>query len=104
MPTVELTADGYVRLDADVATTFFPSDSLVAVRRGDELWLLPLIGPQGGGLLLKQRNARGDRAALVWEALAGSDATGVREAVWDPANGALRVDLGSDIGAVQGGW
>lgn len=100
MPTVELTADGYVRLDADVAAEFFPSDAVVAIRRGSELWLMPLIGPQGGGLLLKQRNARGDRSALVWEALPDGYATGAREAVWDAERGALRVD----IGRRQEGW
>lgn len=90
---VEFTADGYIRLDAAVATRYFPGDALVAVTRGDELWLMPLIGPQVGGLLLKQRNARGDRSALVWEVLAGATNLGVRPAFWDPAAGAVRVDV-----------
>lgn len=91
---VEFTADGSLRLTADVAQTFFPSDSLVAVPRGHELWLMPLIGPEGGGLLLKQRNTRGDRSALIWEALPPeSPPVGERTAIWDAANGALRVSL-----------
>lgn len=90
---VELTADGYLRLDVEVAAEFFPNDALVAVRNGTELWLLPLVGPQGGGLLLKQRNPRGDRAALVWESLPEERPVGVREAVWDDRHGALRVDV-----------
>lgn len=90
---VELTSDGYVRLQADVAARYFPGDALVAVTRGGELWLMPLIGPQGGGLLLKQRNARGDRSVLVWEALAGATVTGVRQAFWDDEAGAVRVDV-----------
>lgn len=90
---VELTADGYLRLDAEVAARYFPGDALVAVPRGNELWLLPLVGPQGGGLLLKQRNARGDRSALVLESLPDGTPAGRREAVWDDGNGALRVDL-----------
>lgn len=91
---VELTADGYVRIAADIAARFFPGDALVAMARGAELWLIPLIGPQGGGLLLKQRNARGDRAALVWEALPPGDTPrGVRAAYWDGEAGAVRVDL-----------
>ncbi len=91
---VEFTADGYLRLDRGVAAEHFPNDSLVAVPHGAELWLMPLVGPEGGGLLLKQRNARGDRSALVWEALAADRPVGVREAVWDAARGALRVDIG----------
>jgi hydrogenase maturation protease len=91
---VEFTADGSLRLTAEVAQTFFPSDAFVAVPRGQELWLMPLVGPEGGGLLLKQRNRHGDRSALIWEALpAESPPVGQRTAIWDAANGALRVSL-----------
>jgi hydrogenase maturation protease len=90
---VEFTDDGYLRLDADVAAAYFPSDALVAVPNGHELWLVPLVGPQGGGLLLKQRNQRGDRSMLVWEALPSNRPIGRREAVWDATRGALRVDV-----------
>jgi hypothetical protein len=89
--TVEFTAAGDLRLSAEVAARYFPADSLVAVPRDEELWLLPLVGPEGGGLLLKQRNARGDRSALVWESLPADPPVGERAAVWDEANGALRV-------------
>ena len=65
----------------------------MAVPNGHELCLLPLVGPEGGGLLLKQRNLRGDRSALVWEALADGRPVGRRPAVWDAARGALRIDL-----------
>lgn len=91
---VEFTSDGSLRLTAEVAAAFFPSDALVAIPRGDELWLMPLIGPEGGGLLLKHRNPRGDRSALIWEALPpGPPPVGERTAIWDSANGALRVAL-----------
>lgn len=95
MPTaeVEFTADGYLRLDAEVAAEFFPSSALVAVPKGAELWLLPLISTEGGGLLLKQRNARGDRSALIHEVLPVDALVGRRGAVWDDAHGALRVDV-----------
>ena len=93
--TVEFTADGSLRLSAELAGIYFPSDALVAVPRGDELWLMPLIGPEGGGLLLKQRNAHGDRSTLIWEALHASNLqpVGERQAVWDESSGALRVSL-----------
>ncbi len=91
--TVEFTAAGDLRLSAEVAERYFPSDSLVAVLRAHELWLMPLVGPEGGGLLLKQRNARGDRSALVWESLPPEPPVGERAAVWDDRNGALRVDV-----------
>ena len=92
--TVEITDDGNLRMTAEVAEKFFPSDSLVAVLRGTELWLMPLVGPEGGGLLLKQRNARGDRSTLIWEALPPDNPpSGERPAIWDEQQGALRVDV-----------
>ena len=93
--TVEFTAKGSLLISAHVAHRYFPSDALVAVPRGNELWLMPLVSTDGGGLLLKQRNANGDRSTLIWEALPpGASPIGEREAIWDDANGALRVDLG----------
>ncbi len=94
--SVEFTADGSLRLDADLTATHFPTDALVATMRGDELWLLPLVGPEHGGLLLKQRNPVGDRSTLIWEALPdGAQPVGRRPAIWDEQNGALRVHLGA---------
>lgn len=93
--------DGYVRMNADMAETYFPGDALVAVPEGDELWLVPLVGTHAGGLLLKRRNAHGDRAALVLEALqhcGDVSPSGPRRATWDPAHGALRVELGIPVG------
>lgn len=93
-PTVELTADGSLRLSARLAASRFPADAAVALRRDGELWLLPLTGPRSGGLLLKQRNLAGDRSVLVREVLADRVPVGVRPAVWDADRGALRIPLG----------
>jgi hypothetical protein len=90
---VEITPGGDLRLSAEVAAEYFPSHSLVAILRGGELWLLPLVGPEGGGLLLKQRNSRGDRSALIRESLPHEHPVGERTAVWDATSGALRVDV-----------
>ncbi len=90
---VEITADGYLRLSAAVAAHYFPEDVLVPLVKGRELWLLPLRGAAAGGLLLKQRNAQGDRAVIIWEALPPDTPPGWRPAFWDGANGALRVAL-----------
>lgn len=90
---VEFTEDGYLRLDAALAKRHFSGDAAVALRRAGEFWLMPLRGPQSGGLLLKQRNARGDRCVLVREVLQDRMPVGEHEAVWDKENGALRVPL-----------
>ncbi len=90
---LELTAQGYLHLPATLAQRYFPTDLLVVLPRGDEVWLVPLCGPAAGGLLLKQRNARGDRSVLIWEALPPDVVPGWRRAVWDATNGVLRMTL-----------
>ena len=93
---VEFTADGYLRLDAALAASRFRSDAVAAVVRDGDFWLIPLRGPRSGGLLLKQRNPAGDRATLVREILSDRIPTGIHQAFWDDAQGALRVPLDPD--------
>lgn len=90
---VEFTGEGYLRMGAEVASRYFPRDGLVALVRGPEMWLMPTHGDGSGGLLLKQRNAHGDRAVLVQEELPPRPVRGWRPAFWDESQGALRVAL-----------
>jgi hypothetical protein len=90
---VELTDTGYLVLRAEVASQFFPNDTLLVFPRDRELLLLPTRGAAGGGLLLKQRNPVGDRAVLVREVLGDAVPTGLLPAVWDDRQGALRAAL-----------
>ena len=46
-------------------------DSAALVQRDGQVLLLPLRGPVAGGMLLKQRNLRGDRVLLAPDVLAG---------------------------------
>jgi hydrogenase maturation protease len=91
--TVQFTEDGYLRLSAALSAAHFPAHVAVGAVRDDQLWLLPLRGPRSGGLLLKQRNAAGDRALLVRELLCDVIPTGERRALWDAEHGALRIPL-----------
>ena len=91
--SVEITAEGYLRMDAALAAGRFPSDAVAAVPRDGELWLYPLRGPSSGGLLLKQRNPAGDRAVLIHELLADGFPVGVHAAFWDDEHKALRIPL-----------
>lgn len=90
---VEFTEDGHVRLDASCAREYFPGDAAVVLAKEQEgeVWLVPLRGTASGGLLLKQRNAAGDRAMLVREALSDDLPVGIRRAWWDERQGALRI-------------
>lgn len=90
---IELTAFGYLHVPADVAERYFPHDTVVALPRGRELWLIPTRGPGAGGLPLKLRNSRGDRSLLIWELLPAGTPPGPRPAFWDDRDGALRVAL-----------
>lgn len=92
--SVHFTTDGYLRLDAALAGSRFPSDAVAAMVRDDDLWLIPLRGPRSGGLLLKQRNPAGDRSLLVREVLSDRPVSGPHQAFWDDAQQALRIPLG----------
>lgn len=98
---VEFTTDGYLRIDADTAHQYFPGDTTAAAVRDGELVLVPLHSTASGGMLLKQRNAAGDRAVLVREVLHDLLPVGTRAARWDAGQGALRVTL-AQPGAAQG--
>lgn len=90
---VELTDNGYLLIPAEVAATYFPNDVLIPMVKTPELWLLPMRGAAGGGLLLKQRNLAGDRSVLIWEMLPEGTRAGKRTAFWDQERGAVRVAL-----------
>ena len=90
---VKFTEHGYMHISADIAQTYFPEDVLVAIAKGPELWLFPLRGAAAGGLLLKQRNLKGDRSVVIWEVLPPNTPPGPRPAFWDDRQKALRVAL-----------
>ncbi|HRV91824.1 MAG TPA: hydrogenase maturation protease [Anaerolineae bacterium] len=90
---IKLTDQGYLQLSADVARRYFPEDVLVVLIKTPELWLLPLRGASAGGLLLKQRNLKGDRSVLIWEQLPDGTPAGSYPAFWDDSRGALRIAL-----------
>ncbi len=92
---VELTAGGDLILPAEVAEACFPGSASVLVAiRGRELWAIRIAGHTSGGLILKQRNLRGDRSVLVLEPLLDVKwSPGGRRARWDDGERALRVPL-----------
>ncbi len=89
----QLSSDGYLRLSREDAAHFFPEDTLLAIWRDETLVLLPTRGAAAGGLMLKQRNAEGDRSLLVSEVFEFEIPVGFFTAVWDDRIGGLRVNL-----------
>jgi hydrogenase maturation protease len=91
---VAFTKRGYLIIGAQLARAFFPTDAVIALQRGRELWILPVSNRAAGGLLLKQRNTAGDRSVLVWHVMPNEESfDGSRSAWWDPENAALRIEL-----------
>ncbi|MFM9860681.1 hypothetical protein RUR49_19675 [Pseudoxanthobacter sp. M-2] len=74
---------------ADYQAALAGRASVALLRRGDDLLVLPVAGPEAGGFLVKQVNARGDRAvhAADFFRLNGVDETIERFAMgaWDEA-------------------
>lgn len=87
---IDYTGQGYILMPADVARRYFPNDLLLLLVKGDEVWLLPARGPAVGGLMLKQRNAAGERSVLAAPYLPPETQAGRWLAFWDERAGALR--------------
>ncbi len=92
----DLSDDGYLRMSREDAECFFPEDTLLALWRDGSLVLLPTRGAAAGGLMLKQRNAAGDRSLLISEVFEFQIPGGRYTAVWDDGIGGLRVSLTRD--------
>jgi hypothetical protein len=61
---------GSIHLDRDLCAAYLQDvTALAAVVQDGKAYLLPLRGPAAGGLLLKVRNARGDRVVHADEFL-----------------------------------
>jgi hydrogenase maturation protease len=91
-----LTDTGYLVVPEPVARAVFPNDVLTTIVRDGMLWLYPMRGPGGGGLMLKRRNAAGDRCVLLTEVLLEIGSTlsaGPLHATWDARHAALCIAL-----------
>ena len=67
-PSEVAVARGNFYLSREICDTYLPGVVSVAVLlRDDEIMIVPLTGQSAGGLLLKQRNARGDRVIHAQE-------------------------------------
>ncbi|MFM7505604.1 MAG: hypothetical protein ACKO3M_03395 [Rubrivivax sp.] len=63
--------DGRVLIDRNTCALYLADAPAAAlVERDGQVYLVPLSGPVAGGMLLKQRNAAGDRVLLATDFLA----------------------------------
>ncbi|MDX2147316.1 MAG: hydrogenase maturation protease [Planctomycetota bacterium] len=89
----EVTSAGYLVFPAAIAERHLVSSSVLVKLVGDAIEVSPLAIGGVGGLLLKQRNARGDRAVLVRECLGDALEPGPRVWQWDDRQRVLRLGL-----------
>lgn len=90
-------ARGSIHLPRELCDAFFPATDLAAMLMRDRrVFIVPLIAQSSGGLLLKTRNARGDKVLHVQEFLRqhgyADDAEPYRCAVeWQPEFAAVEL-------------
>lgn len=89
----QITETGYLQVPAEVAQKHFTTGAIIAVVRGQELHVMPVNYVGAGGLILKYRNARGDRSVLISQFLPSDIVYGERTVVWDEEILALRIPL-----------
>lgn len=90
---LELNDQGYLIVPLEISARHFPEDVCMVDIRGRELWLFPVHSQNAGGILLKQRNSRGERSLLLLELLPRDWQPGIHEAFWDETNAVLRLWL-----------
>lgn len=90
---LEINNQGYLLLPCETAREFFSEDACLAAWQPPELWIYPVRGANAGGLLVKQRNAAGDRSVLVHESLPLGFRHGEFEAFWDDDRQVMRIAL-----------
>lgn len=90
--------NGRVLLPHDTYERYLPGiHTAVLVEREGQVYLMPLLGPTAGGMLLKQRNPQGDRVLMAADFLherglgqfSDDRQFGVR---WDASVSALLID------------
>src|SRR5262245_23597723 len=83
-PLAEVTGAGDLILSGELVRGRFVTSTVIALPQGEELWLMPVADRISGGLLLEQRNIRGDRTLCLQEVTADEHLSpGPRPAVWD---------------------
>ncbi len=67
IPTLRI-RNGSLYLDLELYQTYFKGlDSVILLRQNGKVLMMPVMHPGGGGMLIKIRNARGDRVIHAQE-------------------------------------
>lgn len=89
----QITETGYLQIPAEIAQKYFNTGAIIAIIREKDLLVMPVNYVGAGGLVLKYRNAKGDRSVLVSHILPDDIHYGLRTVKWDEEALALRIPL-----------
>lgn len=89
----QITETGYLHIPAEEANKHFNTGAIIVQVKQDHLILMPTSYVGAGGLILKYRNAKGDRTVFIDEILPDDVHYGPRKAEWDEELLAYRVSL-----------
>jgi len=93
-PTVLRLSRGSLYLTAETCERYFHGlESVILIRREDDLLVLPVVNAASGGYLLKRRNAAGDRVVsapdFFREHGVGDDVDRDLSSAWEAGSAAL---------------
>lgn len=89
----QITETGYLQIPSEIAQRYFTTGAIIAMLQGQNLLIMPVNYVGAGGLILKYRNAKGDRSVLIAEFLPDDVDYGQRDVQWDEKALALRIPL-----------
>jgi len=89
----QITETGYLHIPAKEASEHFNTGAIIVQVKDNHLILMPTSYVGAGGLILKYRNAKGDRTVFIHEILPDDVHFGPRRAEWDEELLAYRVPL-----------
>ncbi|MED3661751.1 hydrogenase maturation protease [Ureibacillus sp. FSL K6-8385] len=89
----QITETGYLQIPSEIAQRYFATGAVIAILDEHDLLIMPVNYVGAGGLILKYRNAKGDRSVLVSELLPDDVDYGPRTVEWDENALALRIPL-----------
>ncbi|QWT23110.1 hypothetical protein KPL76_10150 [Subtercola sp. PAMC28395] len=83
--TVEVTADGYLRLSPEFSRDHFSHDRCVGLRLDETSFVvMPVTPVTPNALIMKQRSLAGERSVLIREVWGDDHPVGTLEASWMP--------------------
>jgi hypothetical protein len=103
IPTVRI-RNGSLYLSLELYRTYFSGlESVILLRQPEKILIMPVMHSGGGGILIKIRNARGDRVVHAQEFFRehGLDESidQVLDARWNSETAALEIELPGDAEA-----